>query len=701
MLGTDNGKKCITLMKSSKGTGNNGWPGTVKRCRSRCSATWSKGIKLGVFLMLFAFMLFACSSSGFNPGGYDGGGDPLPDGGNWPWPDGGASDGGIGPDGGTPWSDGGVDDGGVPADGGAADGGPRCSPIGHKYCVQEVAHTCMDTGVYQEDDCGLRGQRCFQGHCVACTSGTTCMGDVVIRCTDGGYEEVMPCTGNTQCLNGMCQIICQAGKESNVGCEYWPVDLDNADVAISGGVSPRTANFAVVVSNVHPTATANIIIYKNDGNGESIVAQGSVAARRLEIFNLGARNVIGSMIGYKAFRLVSNQPVIAYQFNPMNNTEAAFSNDASLLLPTRVLDREYIAVTGDAIIGSSGNWGAFVTVVGISSLPTQVTITVPNGIAFDPPSGANVSGQQIRATLNRYQVLSVSSRPAAGESSLNPVQGGGNMSGTRVVADYPVAVYSGNVATLVPHGTGQTGYADHMEEQIFPLSSWGTQFVAARSLVRRPANPEPDYWRITASQNGTSLTYRPSRPSGAPATLNAGASMEFKTSLDFTVESTKPIMLTHFLTSSNQVVTSGSSSTVCVVNQTDCSAQTGFLSVCNSSSGLIGTCLPVSDPSMTLIPPIQQFRQDYVFLTPLDYATDFVNIVLPQGATAILDNNTVTGFTTIGTVSGVTYQKATVEVSDGVHTLTTSAPAGVFVYGYDRDVSYGYPGGLNLGRINQ
>jgi hypothetical protein len=35
-------------------------------------------------------------------------------------------------------------------------------------------------------------------------------------------------------------------------------------------------------------------------------------------------------------------------------------------------------------------------------------------------------------------------------------------------------------------------------------------------------------------------------------------------------------------------------------------------------------------------------------------------------------------------------------VTPGVHTLTASAPISITAYGYDCDVSYAYPGGLDL-----
>jgi hypothetical protein len=99
---------------------------------------------------------------------------------------------------------------------------------------------------------------------------------------------------------------------------------------------------------------------------------------------------------------------------------------------------------------------------------------------------------------------------------------------------------------------------------------------------------------------------------------------------------------------------------------------------------------------MVLTPPTEQFRDAYVFLAPEDYQIDFANIVAPAGTAVRLDDEVVRNWTDVAEMAGVTWMVATVELADGRHTLTADAPIGLTVYGYDRDVSYGYPGGVNL-----
>ena len=103
----------------------------------------------------------------------------------------------------------------------------------------------------------------------------------------------------------------------------------------------------------------------------------------------------------------------------------------------------------------------------------------------------------------------------------------------------------------------------------------------------------------------------------------------------------------------------------------------------------------MGDPALIMIPPTEQFLSEYLFLTPNKYANDYVTIVSPQTATVTLDGTPLStlSFTNI---SGSAYKVARMSVTDGVHTISATAPVGVVVYGYDKDVSYGYTAGIDF-----
>jgi hypothetical protein len=689
-----------------------------------------------VNLVLAACLLAACSSAG-GPG--DDGGDFVP----FPTRDGGpirfdagtglghSADGGLAPDGGSP-EDGGLEDGGSP-DGGVAAGDPCTGPA----CTGTQVLVCGTNGFFQPgEDCALRQMRCQAGVCTGCLPGARrCVGTTAVEsCNADGetYRVVETCPSDRVCSEGQCVVAgpCGVGgKKSNQGCDYWAVDLPNADVTLPGSsISPATSQYAVVVSNTDENTAAQILITESTGGQPVTVVQDTVPPRDLKIFNLGPKNAdqCGSSmgcanVGYRAYRIQSSIPVVAYQFNPLNNTEEAFSNDASLLLPSNALDQEYIIVTADAQAGQNRQgqtvpWGAFLSVVGTLDTPTSVTVTIPAGVLFDPPQGATVSGNIVTATLAKYQVLTILSRPPNSELNNpgNPSAGGGNLSGSRVTASGKVAVFSGNMAIVVPHGNDQKCCADHTEEQVYPLSTWGKEYVAVRSLPRRQgATPEQDVWRITASQNSTVFSYVTNAGSGLtgqPTSLHAGQSKEFRSTGDFIVSANAPFLLAHFMTSSNQAYDLGPFgifASPCTrgspTADQQCTQAYNTLARCADDGFGGGICQPVGDPSMTLIPPIRQFRQSYVFLTPLDYRTDFALIVAPQGTSVQLDGQEIPSsqFATVGSLGGVTFVRARIVLSTrGRHVLTASQAVGLIVGGYDRDVSYGYAGGLNLEGAN-
>jgi hypothetical protein len=130
---------------------------------------------------------------------------------------------------------------------------------------------------------------------------------------------------------------------------------------------------------------------------------------------------------------------------------------------------------------------------------------------------------------------------------------------------------------------------------------------------------------------------------------------------------------------------------------------TGRLSVGQFMVGELATMTfnpeEVGDPSLGLATPIEQWRDNYDFLTPATYTKSYVNVIAPEGADLILDEKPVMGMLTgIGT-SGLGFIRINLSGAPGAHNIKSKEKFGITVSGIANFTSYLYAGGLNLHEI--
>ncbi len=239
-----------------------------------------------------------------------------------------------------------------------------------------------------------------------------------------------------------------------------------------------------------------------------------------------------------------------------------------------------------------------------------------------------------------------------------------DLTGTRIEATGPVMVVGGHDCAFVP---ADRFACDHLEEVIFPLETWGDDFIFSAS---QPLRGEPNFARVVSGADGNAITFDP--PSvHAPVTLARGEMIEFETSEDFRVQGSGALLLGQFLVGQNYA------------DEEPSLEENG-------------------DPSFSLGIPTEQFRTDYAFLAPSTYEQSWVNVTAPANATIMLSSNggaatEVTGWRTVG---GSQMRTARVMIPGGTHTMTGTHPFGIVVYGFGAYTSYMYPGGLDLNEIN-
>jgi hypothetical protein len=163
--------------------------------------------------------------------------------------------------------------------------------------------------------------------------------------------------------------------------------------------------------------------------------------------------------------------------------------------------------------------------------------------------------------------------------------------------------------------------------------------------------------------------------------------------------------------------------------ESDSPVSLGNVTASQSAAGIPGG-LPGGDPSFIIIPPIEQYRADYVFLTPDRYSFDFLRIMAPRTARILLDSMPIDRIPGCDLERGTPLEQSLEpasfgyvvyrcqlsfpvidpalaaeealqpgEQSDGVHEVRSDQPIGVIVDGFDRNVSYGYAAGTELREI--
>ncbi|MCA9700684.1 MAG: hypothetical protein KC431_24370, partial [Myxococcales bacterium] len=119
---------------------------------------------------------------------------------------------------------------------------------------------------------------------------------------------------------------------STVGCLFYGVDLDSHDAV-------ENQQFAIAVSNVQENQVATVQVEQKQGNSWGVISGPTmVQALDLAIFNLPAFSQDDSGIkAGGAYRVSSDVPIIAYQFNPIDGA-SSYLSDASMLYPVPTWD---------------------------------------------------------------------------------------------------------------------------------------------------------------------------------------------------------------------------------------------------------------------------------------------------------------------------------------------------------------------------
>lgn len=520
---------------------------------------------------------------------------------------------------------------------------------GKDYYYDLTEGNIHDTDWHQPDIPGDDAPLCTPG-------GRRCAGAMAFEVCNSagtGYDPGGVCESGTECYDGFCLDPCALAdrKNESVGCVYYAVDTN----------AMQPGDYAVAISNVNQSRPANVIIETKEGGVWSPVAGGqfTVAPLTLTAKVLPHRFTSGSSI-YKggAYRITSDLPIIAYQFNPLDGSRSYLS-DASLLLPKSSLDTYHFIEAwpqGPADDRTPEGYPAHIQIAAAADVVVTVTSSIPTRAGTGVPALTPGIPQAFNLEEGDFLQLDVAIHMDS-------------FAGTYIESTGPVAVFSSNDCVNVPPDINWC-CCEHLEEQIFGLQRWGKTYVGSRIT---PRGSEPAVWTIVASENNTTITfdYDPS-VTGLPitVTMNRGERQQFQTQGppdqpgDFYVSADKPILLTQYMVGAFMVSYGGNN----------------------------------GDPSMVQEVPTDQFLNRYVVLVPTTWQNDFLIITRKAGSNITIDN--IQPSASWSAVGRSGWEVARIPVADGIHVLEGNQPFGVIVVGFDEFDSYAYPGGLNMQVIN-
>jgi hypothetical protein len=527
---------------------------------------------------------------------------------------------------------------------------------------------------------------CEQSCSVDGRSVVDCNGVVTKACS-----EKDACDAETlECVDA-CTLA--AGEKRSVGCEYYATFMDLYEDEVC---------FAAVVANSWGTPAQLRAFYGEDelpleyfaripvGAGPDLTygsflpEQGLPAGEVAILFLSGphpgnggvecpvpsaieAGVVLGRQTGIgRSFRITSDVPVVAYQFNPFGGGSAA-TTGSSLLLPTSVWDQNYVLANTAKFNGlnPSLNIVAMEDDTNLSLLPRVAVLDGP-GIPFGPP------GLPMLITLQKGEHAQISQSE--------------ELTGSILYSDRPVGVMAGHQCMNLPAPTDCC--CDHGEQMVPPIRALGSEYVA---VAHRPRSPsDVNHWKVVAAVDGTELSYE--TESGAvlgPAGLDGGGSARFSASEPFIVRSQDddhPFMLFTEMTGSD------------------------WLPLQATGRG---------DPEVVLSVPPGQYSRSYVFFADPTYPeTNLVVVRTKQQGEfhdVVLDcAGPLTGWTALGEYEWTRVDLSTGDFqpvgqcSTGRREISSAAPFGLWVWGwgsfdtteYSAFVSYGYPAGMNVQPIN-
>ena len=401
-----------------------------------------------------------------------------------------------------------------------------------------------------------------------CAGGLICVGAQAVRACRGHLvaELLDDCAAKGQvcslarCTSSVCQIA-ETNTSSLVGCLFYTLEADNI-------LEDEAAATSFLVTNPGGDPAAVDLQVPIPGEAGTPAQWSSEASLQVPTGESGRLVAINPVLGVgkrprSALRVSSDRPVTLVEIESDDSSQSAISSGGTMILPVQSLGVDYLAVTypqaaTPAVAGTPGSRGGAgrVMIVG-TQMGTTVHFRPFGAVTADLGGGT----PQINAGDDYVIVLD--------DGDVFQIYSGAeqeDLTGSRVTADQPVAIFSGNISTT--YGSGVTGInsPDMAHEQMPPMATWSRTYVAA-SLTPQSSigctsffgTDGASIWRVLASVDHTTITFEGpgatalqrlptgggmAEPLVEPLLLDAGQAASLVGVGSFTVIADNPILVT-------------------------------------------------------------------------------------------------------------------------------------------------------------
>ncbi len=430
---------------------------------------------------------------------------------------------------------------------------------------------------------------------------------------------------------------------SNKGTDFW-VGYGNHVRMFSPSQQPEQMQL-YITSDLNTTGTVEI-------PGLGITTPFTVTANQITTIDIprtaALRDEGQTNLG---IHVTAGKPVVVYSF-----IYVSAISGATVCLPTTTLGKEYFSVNYNQVSNEPNSYSYFFVIAadtGTTTIEITPSQNTKAGLIANTTYTYTLTQGQI------YQVLSTADLTGSKIRSVSSAQGGCKK----------IAVFCGSGKISI--GCGSTaGTSDNLYQQMYPISTWGKNYIAIPSINASDKKGQYNFYRIFLSDPSTNVSLN---GAAVPGFIN-NQYYEFTNNQTNYIHADKPILVAQYFTSGG----------------------------CSNNNGN-------GDPEMIYLNPVEQTIASVTLnsMQPTTGSTNinehYISAVVSNTAAAIgsfkIDGVAVGNFTAVPQNNSYAYVQ--VPVAKGTHNITCDSGFNAIAYGFGPAESYGYSAGTNLKDLYQ